>query len=101
MFKTCALVASLAAFIAGLTILTDNVFAAGQRAAGVDYEMMSRPATLRTEYQPASDADIKYLNITTMDGNRVMAALQQPRFKLVNDSVLIIDEMPSQSRVRS
>lgn len=91
MFKTYALVASLAAFTAGLTVLTGNVFAAGQRAAGVDYEMTSRPATLRTEYQPASDADIKYLNITTMDGNRVMAALQQPRFKSVSDSVLIID----------
>jgi hypothetical protein len=91
MFKIGSLVASLAVVIAGLTVLTSNVFAAGQRAAGVDYELTARPATLRPEHQPASDADIKYLNVTTMDSNRVMAALQQPRFKPVSDSVLIID----------
>lgn len=89
--KTLAAVLLQTLFVVGIAALTGRAFATGQRAAGIEYELTARPAAVRAEYQAAPDADVNYLTITAMDGNRVQAALQQPRSKKATDSVLIID----------
>ncbi len=71
-------------------LYASTVTAAGQRAAGIDYELTARPAEVRAEYQAAPDADLKYMTITAMDGFKVQAALQQPRARRVADTVLVI-----------
>jgi pimeloyl-ACP methyl ester carboxylesterase len=89
--KTLATVLLQTLFFAGIASPTGQALAASQRAAGIEYELTSRPAEVRAEYQASPDADIKYLKITAIDGNRVQAALQQPRSKKAADSVLIVD----------
>lgn len=89
--KTLVAVLLRTLLVAGIAAPIGQAFAAGQRVAGIEYELTARPATVRAEYQASPDAEVKYLNITAMDGNRVQAALQQPRSKKAADSVLIID----------
>lgn len=61
-----------------------------ERAGGIDYEITSRPAEVQPEYVAAANADLKFLAITAIDGNRVPGALQQPREKPVAETTLVV-----------
>jgi hypothetical protein len=51
---------------------------AAQRAAAIEYDFIERPAGLPAEFIAPAGGSLKMLAITTLDGNRVEAALWQP-----------------------
>jgi len=79
-----------AALLYGFFLLSGGA-ARAERAAGIEYEVVQRPADVLPEYAAAANADLRFLSITAIDGNRVGAALQQPRDKKPADTVLLID----------
>lgn len=76
---------------AGLGLAVFHGAARADRAAGIDYQVTERPANLRAEYVAGPGADLKYLDMTAMDGSHVPGAVQQPRSKPVADTTVIID----------
>jgi hypothetical protein len=73
-----------------LSLLLLAPAAMAERAAGVEYEFVDRPAGVPAEFQPGPDAGVRFLRITAIDGSRVDAALTQPKTKTPADSVLIL-----------
>ena len=71
-------------------LLAGNAWSA-ERAAGIEYDIVSRPADTLPEYAAAPNAEVRFLAIKAIDGNRVGAALQQPRDKKPPDTTLIVD----------
>jgi pimeloyl-ACP methyl ester carboxylesterase len=77
-----------AAAVVSLLLLAPAAMA--ERAAGIEYEFVDRPAGVPGEFQPGPDAGVSFLKITAIDGSRVDGALTQPKTKAPADSVLIL-----------
>jgi alpha-beta hydrolase superfamily lysophospholipase len=80
-----------AALLFCLFPLLPGAAAGAERAAAIDYEVVARPADVLPAYAAAANAELTFLSITAIDGNRVAAALQQPRDRKAADTVLILD----------
>jgi pimeloyl-ACP methyl ester carboxylesterase len=63
---------------------------AAERAAGIDYAVVARPAAVPAGFVPGPGATMKFLAITALDGARVDAALVQPHGKAPAASTLIV-----------
>jgi pimeloyl-ACP methyl ester carboxylesterase len=61
-----------------------------ERAAGVDYDFIDRPANLPANFQASPGTDLRFLAIKAIDGFRVDAALWQPADKPVAATTLIV-----------
>jgi Alpha/beta hydrolase family len=70
-------------------IIMANPASAAQRAAAIEYDFVERPAGLPAEFA-AADGSLKFLAITTLDGNRVEAALWQPEGRAPAATTLLV-----------
>jgi pimeloyl-ACP methyl ester carboxylesterase len=52
--------------------------AAAERAAGIEYEFVPRPAEIPVEYDALAGTNLRFLSIKAIDGSGVDAALWQP-----------------------
>ncbi|WP_043830102.1 alpha/beta hydrolase [Muricoccus aerilatus] len=59
-------------------------------AARIAYEEVARPAGLPETFQPAEAATLRFLVITAIDGNRVDAALWEPRNRPPAETTLVV-----------
>ena len=62
----------------------------GVRAAGIDYEIVDRPATLPQSFGTAPGTRLEFLAITAIDGSRVDAALWQRQDCVPAETTLVI-----------
>ena len=63
---------------------------AAQLAAGIEYDVVARPAGLPDDFQPQQGAALQFLSIKAIDGFKVDAALWQPQGKPPADTTLIV-----------
>jgi pimeloyl-ACP methyl ester carboxylesterase len=63
---------------------------AAERAAGIEYEVVARPADVPAEYDAPAGVGLRFLAIKTIDDSRVEAALWQPANRPVNATPLVI-----------
>src|SRR5215470_3884689 len=61
-----------------------------ERAAGIDYDFVDRPANLPADFQASDGTNLRFLAIKAIDGFRVDAALWQPKEKLPSTTTLIV-----------
>jgi pimeloyl-ACP methyl ester carboxylesterase len=61
-----------------------------ERAAGIDYDFVERPAHLPPTFVPPAGTTLRFLAIKAIDGERVEAALWQPEGKAVAMTTLIV-----------
>ena len=61
-----------------------------ERAAGVDYDFVDRPANLPPDFHASTSTNLRFLAIEAIDGFRVDAALWQPKEKLAPATTLIV-----------
>jgi len=61
-----------------------------ERAAGIDYDFVDRPANLPADFQASDGINLRFLAIKAIDGFRVDAALWQPKEKLASATTLIV-----------
>jgi pimeloyl-ACP methyl ester carboxylesterase len=66
------------------------VEAHAERAAGIDYDFVDRPANLPADFQASTGTSLRFLAIKAIDGFRVDAALWQPKEKLASATTLIV-----------
>src|SRR5215475_8560836 len=66
------------------------VQAHAERAAGIDYDFVDRPANLPTDFQASAGTSLRFLAIKAIDGFRVDAALWQPEGKPTSATTLIV-----------
>ncbi len=71
-------------------LLLTGAGAAAERAAGIDYEVVARPAGVPADLVPGPDATMKFLTITALDGARVDAILVQPNAKTPAASTVVL-----------
>lgn len=64
--------------------------AAAERAAGIEYKFVARPADAPAEYDAPAGIGLRFLAIKAIDGSRVDAALWQPGNRPVNATPLVI-----------
>jgi pimeloyl-ACP methyl ester carboxylesterase len=86
MGKLQEVVAVSALFLAG------GAFAAAplaERAAGIEYTFVERPANLQADFTAAGGASLRFLALRALDGNTVPAALIQPA-KPAGDTTLVV-----------
>jgi hypothetical protein len=78
--------------LASLAIVTTLGVAkvCAERAAGVDYDFIDRPANLPANFQASPGTDLRFLAIKAIDGFRVDAALWQPAAKPASSTTLIV-----------
>jgi len=83
---------STAAMLAGLAgmLLAIVPVGAAQRAASIEYDFVDRPAGLPAEFAAPAGANLKFLAITAIDGNRIDAALWQPDGKAPDATTLVV-----------
>lgn len=62
----------------------------GVRAAGIDYEIVNRPATLPQGFGATPATSLEFLAITAIDGNRVDAVLWQPPARERAETTLVV-----------
>jgi len=63
---------------------------AAERAAGIEYEFVVRPAVVPAEYDASTGTSLRFLAIKAIDDSRVEAALWQPGNRPVNATPLVI-----------
>ena len=63
---------------------------AAERAAGIEYESVARPAVVPAEYDAPAGTSLRFLTIKAIDDSRVEAALWQPGNRSVNATPLVI-----------
>jgi pimeloyl-ACP methyl ester carboxylesterase len=61
-----------------------------ERAAGIDYDFVDRPANLLADFQASAGTNLRFVAIKAIDGFRVDAALWQPKEKLASATTLIV-----------
>src|SRR5258707_9655902 len=61
-----------------------------ERAAGVDYDFIDRPANLPASFQASPGINLRFLAIKAIDGFRVDAALWQPETQPPSSTTLIV-----------
>jgi pimeloyl-ACP methyl ester carboxylesterase len=61
-----------------------------ERAAGIDYDFVERPANLPADFQALPGTSVRFLAIKAIDGFRVDAALWQPADKPASATTLIV-----------
>src|SRR5262249_5597951 len=61
-----------------------------ERAAGVDYDFIDRPANLPADFQASPGTNLRFLAIKAIDGFRVDAALWQPEANSPSSTTLIV-----------
>jgi pimeloyl-ACP methyl ester carboxylesterase len=61
-----------------------------ERAAGVDYDFIDRPANLPADFQASRGTNLRFLAIKAIDGFRVDAALWQPEANSPSSTTLIV-----------
>jgi pimeloyl-ACP methyl ester carboxylesterase len=77
--------------IFGLTSFAANsANAAAQVAASVEYEFIPSPPGLSDEFRPSDGTTIKFMEIKTIDGLPIEAALWQPAGKPPADTTLLV-----------
>jgi len=64
--------------------------AAAERAAGIEYEFVARPAEIPADYEAPVDTRLRFLAITAIDGSRVDAALWQPGGRSASATPLVL-----------
>jgi hypothetical protein len=64
--------------------------AAAERAAGIDYDFIERPAGLAPEFAAPAGASLRFLAIKAIDGFQVNAALWQPDDKPAAATTLVV-----------
>lgn len=64
---------------------------AAERAAGIEYAFVARPADVPIEYDAPTSISLRFLVLTAIDGSRVEAALWQPDDRSVHATTLVID----------
>src|SRR6266511_4343023 len=52
-------------------VVASSGAAAAERAAGIEYEFVARPAGIPAEYEAPVDTRLRFLAITAIDGSRV------------------------------
>jgi len=67
-----------------LCIVAMGSSTAAERAAGIEYAFVARPADVPAEYEAPTGTSLRFLAITALDGSRVEAALWQPGDRPVN-----------------
>jgi pimeloyl-ACP methyl ester carboxylesterase len=65
--------------------------AAAERAAGIEYTFVARPADVPTDYDAPASISLRFLVLTALDGSRVEAALWQPGDRPVDTTTLVIN----------
>ena len=76
--------------IAALSFFVASVCIGAERAAGIDYEFVERPAGVQVGFVAPPNATLRFLAITAIDGFRVDAALAQPVSRTPAGSSLIV-----------
>ena len=64
--------------------------AAAERAAGIEYEFVPRPAEIPVEYDASTGTNLRFLSIKVIDGSGVDAALWQPSGRPASATPLVI-----------
>jgi pimeloyl-ACP methyl ester carboxylesterase len=64
--------------------------AAAERAAGIEYEFVPRPAEIPAEYDALAGTSLRFLSIKAIDGSGVDAALWQPAGRSPSATPLVI-----------
>jgi len=77
-------------FLAFCIAAAGSVPAAAERAAGIEYEFVARPAVVPAEYDAPAGTSLRFLDIKAIDDSRVEAALWQPGDRSVNATPLVI-----------
>ena len=63
---------------------------AAERAAGIEYEFVSRPADLPADYDAQAGTSLRFLTIKAIDGSPVPAALWQPSNRAIDATPLVV-----------
>src|SRR5262249_42394718 len=61
-----------------------------EKAASIEYDFVERPAHLPPTFVPPASAELRFLAIRAIDGERVDAALWQPAEKAPAETTLIV-----------
>jgi pimeloyl-ACP methyl ester carboxylesterase len=61
-----------------------------ERAAGIEYEFVSRPAEVPADYDAPADTSLRFLSIKAIDGSLVDAALWQPAGRAASAAPLLV-----------
>ena len=77
-------------FLAFCVIAAAMGAAAAERAAGIEYEFVARPAAVPAEYDAAAGTTLRFLTIKAIDNSPVDAALWQPANRSVEATPLVI-----------
>jgi pimeloyl-ACP methyl ester carboxylesterase len=73
-----------------LLLVVPPVCVGAERAAGIDYEFVQRPAGLQLDFVTPENATLRFLAITAIDGFRVDAALAEPNSRSGGSSPLMV-----------
>jgi len=71
-------------------VVASSGAAAAERAAGIEYEFVARPAEIPADYEAPVDTRLRFLAITAIDGSRVDAALWQPGGRPASATPLVL-----------
>jgi len=72
------------------TVAAGSGAVAAERAAGIEYEFVARPAGVPPEYDAPVGVNLRFLTIKALDDSRVEAALWQPGNRPVNATPLVV-----------
>src|SRR5438445_6887730 len=64
--------------------------AAAERAAGIEYEFVARPAEVPADYDAPASTSLRFLSIKAIDGSGVDAALWQPGGRPTSGTPLVL-----------
>jgi hypothetical protein len=64
--------------------------AIAERAAGIEYEFVTRPAEVPAEYDAPAGTSLRFLAIRAIDGSRVDAALWHPGARPIFSMPLVV-----------
>ncbi|MEJ0093186.1 MAG: alpha/beta hydrolase [Methylocella sp.] len=77
--------------VLGTILLSGHVqLAKAEKAAGIDYSFVSRPAGLSNDFTPPDEVALRFLNITAIDNSSIDGALWQPTSKPVTETTIVI-----------
>jgi pimeloyl-ACP methyl ester carboxylesterase len=76
--------------IAAAVVLAPAAGLSAETAASIQYEFITRPAGLSSDFTPADGAAVKFLALRAIDGSTLEASLWQPDAKPAAEATLVV-----------